>query len=413
MINFKREVFIIVGISVLLLPMVSAYFDTKLISVIPVMLLIFIALYLFLTSNKKILVPRFLIWPLALAIIASIISSLLEKISHLGLILVMLQALLTYYIFQYYKNIEVKKIYNYLKIIYIGILIISIIDWAFILTRNQVYLVSLFNAESVTKYKNYNSATLLQFITNNGGYTGANGPTLGSQGLSQLLLCGIIFFNPYFNKNLNLIFIVLVIVYLLSASMTTSIFIFFILLLFLFKFMKNNFSYKKIIILFIIFYFIEDLLSIVFFRLNKFEDIFEYYDAYFRFDELINIDISSLLFGMEYGNNYTGSDFGYLSIILSGGVLYFLFFLYFQIFVCFLGYKCYMFIKVFEVQNDKSILDWAVLGFLSSLASLMFFWGLIHYTASIELGGTQLYSLCIALTCTAYVKIYNFKNRFL
>jgi hypothetical protein len=406
MINTRKLSFFIVGISIFL-PLVAAFFDNKLFVILPLLSMTLIFIYFIYKINGNINIPLVLILPLLVAIASLMVSFIVGSISHLGFINVMAQALLLYLMMQQDKKFNIQGLYKFLMYTYALIIFLSLIDWIFILSRNQDILVSMFNSENVVKYKNYNSATLLQFITGNGGFTAANGPTLGSQGLSQLLTCGLIFFNPLLNYKTKTIFMILLIMYLFSATMTTTIFISILMLLILLKNNINNINIEKLLILVIILYFSDDLIGLVFFRLNKIEDLQEYYDAYFKYSELAEIEYINILFGQDIGNIYSGSDFGFLSIILSGGLIYFLAFFILQCYIFMIGIKCFKFRASSVAKKNKELLNWANLGATSAIVTIMFFWGLIHYTASIELGGAQLYSLCIALTIFAYSKIDN------
>ena len=137
------------------------------------------------------------------------------------------------------------------------------------------------------------------------------------------------------------------------------------------------------------------------YRLSNFDgDVNIYLDAFSApIKTFINFTPRELLFGLgRYEVRSYAADFG-LGMIINQAGLFFVMILGYAmssiIFSAFCETKIVVGLgKVCSTERKK----WAWLATVNALISVLFAFGLIHYTPSIELGGLQMFAFSIALT---------------
>lgn len=276
----------------------------------------------------------------------------------------------------------------------------------------DVFLDIAGHATEVTKYKNYNSATLLWYLGVE-GITGMNSLLLGSQTASQLVLFSMVWFLPFYSrinihdnkKRIWFWFAISALLFPFVASMTAvAIFLLFIFML-IYVVPNSRFNNKwfwwLIPIAMVVFF--KPLYSIIAFRLNKPEDINIYIDAFSTApafylqlpfaDKLIGVgrDVSTV-----YSN---GGDFGMAMLLIQVGIYLF------GVASIWVLHILYSVLKGAgnAIKNGMNDDLWVWLGVVNALLALGWATSLLHYTPAIELGGRQMFALHLAV-CVVFIR---------
>ncbi len=407
--------FLIVGVS-LFLPLIAAFFDNRLYVFLPIIVTALICLFA-LKGRAPILKVKVLSCATLIVLFSSLLSWLYSGGSYLGLASVLLQTLMyLLLIIKYGENLDPRLVKKYFSILYSIVLVYLWFEWLLIISGNQSWLVSAFTAESVISYKNYNSAAFVNsYLYGDLLFTGANGPTLGSQGASQLVLAGMVFVTPWsiFRSKVTLRNVITSFIFgfsfLVNASMTMSLTL--ALILFYIIFISKEFillgSGTKLVIVAVLVIFFENIKNIIFYRINKIEDLNDYSDAFLRLSEFESLNNFQLLFGAgsDPDLRYSGSDFGWAGVVFSGGIISYIAFNFVVVFLVLQVRKCVnLALRNKKIMTDSEYL-WTYLASANMLISFAFYFGLIHYTPSVELGGAQLFALSMAVGFYASNKV--------
>jgi hypothetical protein len=403
---FAKAPFLIVGVS-LFLPLIAAFFDNKLYVYLPIIVTAIICIFAF-KGRASISKVKLLFCASIALLFSALISWIYSGGAHLGLANVLLQTLMYLLLIRKYgEALDPRLVVKYFMVLYSIVLLYIGFEWILIISGNQSWLVNAFNAESVVKYKNYNSAVFINYIYGDLLFTGANGPTLGSQGASQLILAGLVFVTPWsiFRRKLRSRDVILSFIFgfffLVNATMTASLtlaLIFFYMILLKKDFVLSG-SGTKLVMAGLLLIFFEFVITIVFYRIDEIKDINNYTDAFLRLSEFESLNTFQLLFGAgsHPDQRYSGSDFGWAGIVFSGGIISYIAFNFVAVFLVLQVRKCVtLALRKKKIMTESEYL-WAYLASANLLTSFVFYFGLIHYTPSIELGGAQLFALSMAV----------------
>lgn len=393
----------LVSISVFL-PMIASLFDEPLLKFVP--LAVLVILNLVFLRQIKIEIDTFFF-----VVILSLFSSLnfwFAERNPLGLQIVILQGILFAGLFQQFSNSDLKKFRNFINVLFAFIIFIAFAEWVLILGGFQTLLAETLASSAIKGYKMTNSAAFVNWTWGQHAISGdviygANGPTLGSQGLSQLMLMSFFWFLPIQKVDRlslsNMIMCSLAILGVSTcATMTVTITtaVIFCYLMFLDYGSRLNHWVIKLG-LFTCFIFLGDkFFRVLFYRIRNTNDLNEYLKAYNLLPEFNTLSGFELLFGaLNSFQNY--SDFGLGSIAFAGGVVTFILIFAFLCLYCLQAHivRRWAYINLLQ-HNDEN-------AFLISLnaKSMIFigvcFVGLIHYGSSIELGISQLFGMSLGL----------------
>lgn len=404
---FAKAPFLIVGVS-LFLPLIAAFFDNRLYVFLPIIVTALICLFA-LKGRASISKVKVLFCAAIAVLFSALLSWLYSGGAYLGLANVLLQTLMYLLLIRKYgENLDPRLVMKYFTIIYTIVLVYIGFEWLLIISGNQSWLVNTFHAESVVSYKNYNSAAFVNsYLYGDSLFTGANGPTLGSQGASQLILAGVVFVTPWsmFRRKVRLRNVILSFIFgfsfLVNATMIMSLAL--ALILFYMIFLNKDFilsgSGTKLVMAALLLIFFEYVITIVFYRIGEKEDVDIYLEAFLRLSEFDSLNTFQRLFGAgsDPDLRYSGSDFGWGGIVFSGGIISYIAFNFVAVFLVLQVRKC----VTLALRNKKIMTDseylWAYLASANLLISFTFYFGLIHYTPSVELGGAQLFALSMAV----------------
>ena len=189
--NVSRESLIckIVLLSIFLTP-VGAFFESKVIEVLP-FLILFIYLLSLLVTRNIVLSFNSNFYLVIILLIFYILFHLLtyRNVSSLGSVSVFILSIVFYKILDY-KEIDFKVLVKKVSYIYIISIVFIIIELFFIINGYQEFFKEHFSSNIVKGYKDYNDAYSLKYFFDI-GVGGPNSLLLGSQAASMLTFFSI------------------------------------------------------------------------------------------------------------------------------------------------------------------------------------------------------------------------------
>jgi hypothetical protein len=390
------------------LPWIAAFLDSKLLTLLPDIVLFSIVLIALIFTQRGL---PFISRGISIMMVLVLFHTLIvvydgRGVGSGGSLLLMLEIYCFVYLLKFNGEISsVERLHSQVTFVYklhLAFLVFELI--ARLLGALDFFVAVAGNAESVMVYKTYNTAALLQYF----GMSGLNSLLLGSQTASQLILFASIWFFPFYRR-LNGIwgrhaylswFLVAMIFYPFSATMTVNI----ILLIYVFFFIfvnKDTFlskNYYRSLLGIIILFFIEQVVELLAFRINEADDIEIYMHAYTHLVEVFE-DIPLHNYVLGWGADIEGrpvedSNFGIGMIFFQAGFLFVMPFVLFFYYI----YKYYAKIaKTFDAQSISSLSSINAFAMLNGLLAIGWGVSLIHYTPAIELGGRHIFALHVAI----------------
>ena len=316
-----------------------------------------------------------------------------------------------------------KKLIGLITVAGFLVSITAIVEWGVILAGYQFYLEDTLNSVIVRDYKVQNSAAFLNFIF--GSYDlkgeifyGANGPSLGSQSLSQLISIVFVLSTALskscsFSMKRALCIFFSCILLLSCLTMTASITIV-IIFIYLIYFDRGSFFFSKKIQFGALFIFIagfQVVVPLIFYRIRNMNDVTEYLVSYNLFHIFDFSNVMELMFGTQ--NNFLYySDFGFLGLAYFGGGALFLLWHGFLLLEAFRSHMIRKKLLEVRVKLCGSACDLYRLNQISFLSVGVCVMGLVHYTPSLELGVGQVFSFFLGLLIYTSRKILDELNRF-
>ena len=197
---FKKSLFYAVAALIwfsVFLPIVASFFDEPRLKFLPLAFLI--TLNLALMRHIKIEVSS-VFYVVVLSLFTGL-NFLLAERNPLGLQIVILQGILFAGLFQLFSDSYLKKIGTFISGLFAFIILFAFVEWMLILGGYQALLAETLTSNNIKSYKMTNSAAFMNWTWGETSLSGdvifgANGPTLGSQGLSQLMLMSFFWFLP-------------------------------------------------------------------------------------------------------------------------------------------------------------------------------------------------------------------------
>jgi len=409
----------------LICPIIAAFFNSKIISLLPDILSLLAFFFIFLQYRLKL---NYRFYFVILLLISYSISTMIiyGKLASLGSIAVICMSIMFFKILDHEK-IQLEHLIKQISFIYIiNILfiyfeiIVKIIGYEFFIV--ELIGVNNFDNSIVAKYKDYNSAFLLRKLGFNFG--GANSMILGSQSASIITLFSLFWFLPAFKADIfkglktNKIFFLMIslILYPFVATMTSNIIlvIFLFLLTFIFYNSRlfNIFTWIFLLIITLTSY--EKIYELIMFRIKTTSDMEEYTYTFFKsfvIKNYLTLDWLSLLFGSGRnslsGISHSG-DFALARVLHESG--------FFLVTIA-IGCLLLIFFKVItliKMSKHKlfSVNPWYTFMTINFIISFGFFVSLAHYSTAIEPGGRHLFALHLALTLLSIKKIRNLNNSY-
>lgn len=298
-----------------------------------------------------------------------------------------------------------------ISLIYIIHVVFVLAELLFRLAGHTDILVAIAgHTTEVTRYKAYNSATLLVYLGIE-GISGMNSMLLGSQSASQLLLLAAFWFAPLYN-GLSLLsnqssrmswFILAVVLFPFVASMTATLMLV-ILMLFLIYLLPNSILNRRSI--WISAPLLAAALSGVLFPLLTFriseDGDTEIYMIAFMATPLEFLDLHLLDQIMGFGSDIQNSDstykdFGVAMLMLQAGV--YLVGLALMCLLLMVRAVCHAIRRNSEPGSAMS--PWTVVASINAVCAIGWAISLVHYTPAIELGGRHLFALHLAACLVA------------
>ena len=391
-----------------ILPWFAAFFDSKLLTLLPDLCLFLIVFSVFIYTRRGLPIITTGIFLLFFLILIHTAIVLIDGrgIGSGGSLLLVTEIYCFSYLLRYDSHISsAVRVHNQITFIYKMHLVFIVFELIARCLGSLDFFVSIVgNAETVMVYKTYNTAALLQYF----GMNGLNSMLLGSQIASQLILFSLIWFFPFYRRLKNIWgrqdylswFLIALIFYPLCATMTVNIIL---LIYFIFFIVINNdtvLSKKsyKLALAAIVVIFIEQLIELLAFRINEVDDIKIYANAFTNLVDVIDgMPVHNYLYG--WGSNAVDrpvedANFGLGMIFYQAGLL---FAIPFSLFF-YLVYRYYNgTVKSLNFQNNSILSRINALGMLNILIALGWWISLIHYTPAIELGGRQLFAFHVAI----------------
>lgn len=406
-------------------PIIAAFFNSKIISLLPDILSLLAFFFIFLKYRLKF---SYRFYFVILLLISYCINAMITvgSLASLGGLAVFFMSIMFFKILEHEKIqlqhliIQISSIYI-LNILFIYLeIIVKIYGYEYLIV--ELIGVNNFDNSFVAKYKDYNSAFLLRQLGFNFG--GANSIILGSQSASMITLFSLFWFLPAFKADMfkglktNKIFFLMISLFLYPfvATMTSNIILVIFLFLLIFVFYNSRLFnlFTWIFLLIIILAFSQNIFELIMFRMNTVSDIEEYTYTFFKSFVIINyltLDWLALLFGAGRdtlsGVSHSG-DFGLARILYECG-----FFLVaiptFSLSFIFL--RIIMLIKMSK-HELFSVNPWYTFMVINFIISVGFFVSLGHYSTAIEPGGRHLFAFHLALTLLSITKVRNLKNSY-
>ena len=420
--NVSRESLIckIVLLSIFLTP-VGAFFESKVIELLP-FLILFIYLLSLLVTRNIVLSFNSNFYLVILLLLFYILFQLLiyRNISSLGSVSVFILSIIFYKVLDY-KEIDFKVLVKKVSYIYIISIVFIIIELFFIINGYQEFFKEHFFSIIVKGYKDYNDAYVLNYFFGLG--VGApNSLLLGSQSASMLTFFSILWFSNIFigdkfkgtNIKYSLFFLVSFLLYPLIPSMTVNItgIILFILLMFLFANSKLNRLKYKLISFALLLSFSSILFSIFFYRIKTVSDIEEYSALLTVLPvKILNANFFEFIFGfgrysMAGKGIHMSSDFGLMHIMYEAGFFFFLLAFTALSLITINVLKLIAFCK--KKYPNYLTNPWFSFMSINLIIALGWYISLSHYTTAIETGGRFIFALHIALVLISAKKIKGF-----
>ena len=402
------------------LPVLAAFLDQPIFKIVP--LLFFIGFFSFFVFVAKIKLTLFFYF-LILAVLYAGNFAFSER-HPWGFPVVLCQAVIISLILQCtWEDRYFREFIRYVSIGFVLIYAWTFIEWALILYGYQPLMVDILGSESVRGYKWTNSAAFFNFLfgeetfvirdrTYYGLIFGANGPSLGSQSLSQLMLMGTIWFTflPYERgtKIFQIIWVLITIFFLASCATMTVTITGFIILTYLIVFDRKTFFgslwIRGLAILGIIF-FSEKIFRLVFYRIRNSTDLADYLSAYNMLYLFDNLTFTEFLFGAKDDFLYY-ADFGFGGLAYYGGLASLILIFGFFTLECLKSHIVRMKAFKMSVYKDLRVKNMWSLNLISMLNVGVCFIGLVHYTPSIELGVGQLFAFFIGFLIFSTQKLF-------
>jgi hypothetical protein len=264
------------------------------------------------------------------------------------------------------------------------------------------------NAESVTKMKNYNSASFLWFLGFPREFFGLNGLLLGSQSAGQVMVCAFIIGVQWYKYSwINgfkgfLTTAITLVAFLIAVNMTSVLILVIICFAMIYIIPISNIRNVVIKILVPLGLVILSpvVMPIVFYRIEDYNrDTNIYLEAFGSpIDLLTQMNKIELLFGIgSVQQSVEFSDFGFAMLTIHVGIVLMMLCIITFISVLSKFYKISKAItaRKLPINNDEK--RWLWLGTVNALISTVFAVSLVHYTPAVELGGLQMFAFSIAL----------------
>lgn len=387
------------------LPLFASFYDSPSLKVAPVLCLSAIFLFCF---EKVQLHLGSLIFFLLLGLL-HLINLKTAIANPFGFTLVLVQAYLISKIIEGF--LPSFGFFRFNRLIFVGVLVVTgtiLFEWILIILGYQNFLASLFSSELMKPYKVANSAFFVNFIWGEydiAGNTiyGVNSPSLGSQSASQLAFIAVIVafsLSRLDVRNVKCVLVCLVSVFVFIASVTMTMSIVaaltLIYLLLLDKGCVLNKLKINVPIILALLVFHEHIIGLVFYRIRNPADFEEYITAFNVLDALSNLDTFEFFFGAQSNLLYY-TDAGFLGLFYFAGL---------GLFICWFGFVALEGLRSHLVRNKiyfqkNSWLDeesqLVILNKISFFSVGVCVLGLAHYTTSLELGISQVFSLFLGV----------------
>ena len=400
-----------------MLPLVAAYFDSKVVVYLPFAMTILAFLASVSTTpegaTKVRIAPAVLAMLLFLAFHGIVTS---PTIGHgsLGSIGLVITTVIYIQMFAFdASSSHPDKFIRQLYIIYSVHLAYVYVELALRLAGYESILLSLFGAsQTVTKLKDYNSAVFLWYLGLPTTFFGLNGLLLGSQSAGQVMGCFLVVSAPWYKYKpismgpLKVFFGLILFASLATINMTVAItfacvFVMMLFIVPLSALRRPSIQLASVICLVL---FNANILRLLFFRIVDVERDTEEYRTQLLapVENLEELNPLQLAFGLgrtDVVSEY--SDFGIGMLVHQVGIPFV------GILACALivilvnaltETRMVMTLKRRLTQTEQK---WLWLVTVNGLISFIFAMGLCHYTPSIELGGLQMFSFSLALTVVA------------
>ena len=423
--NVSRESLIckIVLLSIFLTP-VGAFFESKVIEVLP-FLILFTYLLSLLVTRKIVLSFNSNFYLVIILLLFYILFHLLtyRNVSSLGSVSVFILSIIFYKILDY-KEIDFKVLVKKVSYIYIISIVFIIIELFFIINGYQEFFKEHFSSNIVKEYKDYNNAGSLNYFFDI-RVGGPNSLLLGSQSASMLTFFSILWFSNIFigdkfkgtNIKCSLFFLVSILLYPLIPTMTMNItgIILFILLMLLFANSKLNRLKYKFISFALLLFFSSFLVNVFLFRIKTDADAAEYTAMLMALPEkILNANFFEFFFGhgkysiSEVSREEFGvlGDFGLMHIFYEAGFFFFAFAFTVLSIITLNVLRLISFCK--KNYPDYLANPWFSFMSINLIIALGWYISLSHYTTAVETGGRFIFALHIALTLLSLKKIKEF-----
>ena len=386
----------------ILLPVVAAYFDSKIITLVPDLLLVFAYIMLLMKRGIKMSgVDNATTLILFILICHSfIVITLGIGLGSGGVLLLFLE---TFIFIQLLITDEVKNshyLYHTQLIKIYKVLVAGLVLELIICMMGYIDLFVLVagNRIEVASYKTYNTGALLNQL----GMPGLNSLILGSQSASQITVFSIFLFYSYNVKNysnkLKYFLAASIVLLPFTTTQTSNVLILLLgyLVIFRYKLNVEIAKYKYVFLLLAL-----PLLYVIYpkllFRIKHIDDVYAYSNAATIFiREFPKLDLINMLLGWGRDTNSNmleDTNVSILAIIYNAGVI---------VALCFLVLYYYH-LKIIKLPTIGKLTPNFICK-LNMLLALGWFFSLIHYSTAIEFGGRQIFAFHFAISVVLYTK---------